>query len=380
MKKIAFITSHAPSLVNFRGHLILELVKQGWQVFGIAPNHDEFTRRKIEDLGAFPVDCSFSRAGLNPFRDSLDLLRLSWLLSKLKLDSVVCYFVKPVIYGTIAARLARVPQRFAMIEGLGFVFNPSVGRLSSRRRLLKAVVVSLYRCSLKYAHRVIFLNRDDLNELVGLGVLPLERSCHLGGIGVDLKFWSQTPPVEKRITFILVARLLREKGIEEYIRAAIDVKNSYPDARFILLGGLDENPSSISAEEVNEWVKDGIVEWPGHVPVKPWLDDSSVFVLPSFYREGVPLSIQEAMAVGRAVITTDAPGCRETVEDGFNGFLVPIRNSDVLAERMIFFIKNPEFIVRMGNASRALALKRFNVHEVNEKIIDTISDGFHEKS
>lgn len=379
MKKIAFITSHAPSLVNFRGHLIVELVRQGWQVFGIAPNYDEGTRLKVRDLGAFPVDCSFSRTGLNPLRDVLDLLRLSWLLSKLKLDSVVCYFIKPVIYGTIAAWLVRVPHRFAMIEGLGFVFNPSVDELSGRRKFLKALVVTLYRHSLKYAHRVIFLNRDDLDELVGFGVVPLERSYHLGGIGVDLNLWSQTPPIEKRITFILVARLLREKGVEEYIRAAVAVKQNYANTRFLLLGGLDENPGSISAKEVDEWVRAGIVEWPGHVPIKPWLDESSVFVLPSFYREGIPLSTQEAMAVGRAVITTDSPGCRETVEDGFNGFLVPIRDSNALAERMIFFIENPEFIVKMGNASRNLALEKFDVYKSNKKVIDVILDKFHEK-
>jgi glycosyltransferase involved in cell wall biosynthesis len=379
MKKIAFITSHAPSLINFRSHLILELVKQGWQVFGIAPNYDDDIRLKIRNLGAFPVDCSFSRTGLNPLRDILDLVRLAWLLHKLKLDLVICYFIKPVIYGTVAAWLARVPRRFAMIEGLGFVFNPSINKLSLRRKLLRSIVIALYRYSLKYAHRVIFLNRDDLAELVGLRVLPLERSYHLGGIGVDLDFWSQTMPVKDRITFILVARLLREKGVEVYVNAARIVKHNYPDARFFLLGGLDENPGSISVEEVDEWVRNGVIEWPGHVSTKPWLDNSSVFVLPSFYREGVPLSIQEAMSVGRAIITTDAPGCRETVEDGINGFLVPIRDSIALAKKMIFFMENPELIDLMGKASRVLALERFDVHKANAKIINLILDGFNEK-
>ena len=151
----------------------------------------------------------------------------------------------------------------------------------------------------------------------------------------------------------------------------IVIKQQYPHARFILLGGLDDNPGALSRQDVQTWVDEGILEWPGHVPVQPWLAQASVFVLPS-YREGVPASTQEAMAMGRAVITTDAPGCRETVVDHVNGFLVPVRNPHVLAEKMRRFIEQPDLIVSMGEASRRMAEERFDVHKVNQRLIGVL--------
>ena len=193
----------------------------------------------------------------------------------------------------------------------------------------------------------------------------------LNGIGVDLVEWMPAPVAIKSITFLLVARLLREKGILEYAAAARIVKSKYPDTRFILLGGVDPNPGSLNTHEVSQWVNDGLLEWPGHVAVKPWLAQTSVFVLPS-YREGVPRSTQEAMAMGRAVITTDVPGCRDTVVEGVNGFLVPVRDAAALADAMMRFIKQPELIETMGKASRALAVERFDVHKVNAVILATM--------
>ena len=180
-----------------------------------------------------------------------------------------------------------------------------------------------------------------------------------------------TPGVSPPITFLLAARLLREKGIVEYAEAARIVKSKYPDTRFILLGSVDPNPGSLNAEEVSKWVTERLLEWPGHVPVKSWMTQASVYVLPS-YREGVPRSTQEAMAMGRAVITTDAPGCRETVVDGLNGFLVPVRDSVALAEAMMRFIKQPALIETMGKASRMLAEERFDVHKVNAIMLATM--------
>src|SRR5690606_30973703 len=188
--------------------------------------------------------------------------------------------------------------------------------------LLRTTVLKLYAFALARAERVIFQNRDDLNEFTDAGVVSQDKAVNAGGTGVDLQEWPLSPPVTKPVTFLLAARLLREKGILEYVEAARTIKARYPEVRFILLGGLDTNPGGISAAEVHSWVEEGVLEWPCHVKVKPWFEQMSVFVLPS-YREGVPRSTQEAMAMGRPVITTDAPGCRETVEHGVNGFLVP---------------------------------------------------------
>lgn len=252
--------------------------------------------------------------------------------------------------------------------GLDFVFTPTSAVMSFKRRMLKKLVLKLYKLGISCAHRVIFLNPDDRDELVAEGVLAKEKSFLLGGIGLDLVNWSLSPPATNPVTLLLVARLLREKGINEYAAAARIVKAKYPAARFVLLGGLDENPGAITVADVEVWVNEGILEWHGHVPVRPWLEKTSVFVLPS-YREGVPMSTQEAMAMGRPVITTDVPGCRETVIDGVNGFLVPVRNPAALAEKMCRFIEKPKLISQMGLESRRLAEERFDVQKVNEKLI-----------
>ena len=189
------------------------------------------------------------------------------------------------------------------------------------------------------------------------------------GTGVDLSEWTPAPPVMEPVTFVLAARLLREKGIAEYAEAARQVKARHPHARFVLLGDLDPNPGGLSRTEVDAWVTEGVLEWPGHVDVKPWLAQASVYVLPSYYREGVPRSTQEAMAMGRPVITTDAPGCRETVIHGENGFLVPVRDAATLAERMLHFIEQPALVRTMGMRSRQLAEERFNVTDINARLL-----------
>lgn len=371
MIRIAIITSHAPSLINFRTSFIRTLCRSNSKVFALAPNFDAASRATIMALGAVPVDFSMARTGMNPVYDAWNTLKLTRLLRRLQPDITLGYFIKPVIFGSIAAFLAGVPRRFAMVEGLGFVFTDTGNPLTLRRQMLKKLVMWLYKIGMSCADRVIFLNPDDQAEFVNAGLLPASKSFLLGGIGIDLSQWPMWPPVTESVTFLLVARLLREKGIEQYAAAARIVKDRYPQARFILLGGLDENPGSISATDVQAWANEGILEWHGHVPVQAWLKQTSVYVLPS-YREGVPVSTQEAMAMGRAVITTDVPGCRETVVDGVNGFLVPVRNPEALAQKMCVFIEQPELITTMGAESRRLAEERFDVHKVNARLLGLI--------
>lgn len=374
MPTLALITSHAPSLANFRAPLIRTLHAQGIQVLALAPNFDERTRAAVQALGATPVDCPMSRTGMNPVMDAINTWKMARLLKQLRPDITLGYFIKPVIFGSIAAWWVGVPRRFAMVEGLGFVFTPGAAGLSFKRRVLKRLVLWLYKLGLSRAQRVIFLNPDDQAELVAAGALPARKGFLLGGIGVDLAQWPQQPPVLASVTFLLVARLLREKGIEDYAAAARIVKQRHPQARFILLGGLDDNPGAITQADVQAWVAAGVLEWHGHVPVQPWLAQASVYVLPS-YREGVPVSTQEAMATGRAVITTDVPGCRQTVDEGVNGFLVPVRQPQALADAMCRFIDQPELIATMGQASRRLAEQRFDVHKVNARLVDVLLEG-----
>ena len=370
--KLVLLSSHAPSLIRFRLPLIASLISQGVIVYALAPNYTVQSRAAVDEAGAVPVDYTLSRAGMNPVRDLRDAWALACLLRRLKPDVTLAYFIKPVIYGTLAAWLAGVPQRFAMIEGLGFVFTPGTERLSLRRRLLMAGVQFLYKLAMSKADRVIFLNPDDQAEFVGGGLLSQGKSFLLGGIGVDLVEWAPVPAVVRPVTFMLIARLLREKGVLEFSEAARRVKKRYPETRFVLLGDVDPNPGSLPRHLVQGWVDEGVLEWPGHVPVVPWLAQASVYVLPS-YREGVPMSTQEAMAMGRAVITTDVPGCRETVVDGVNGFLVPARDAQALADAMCKFIEQPHLIAEMGRESRRLAQERFDVHQVNRRLTDLIT-------
>lgn len=349
----------------------MEMVTEGCEVLALAPDYDEATRAEVRSLGAKPVDFSLSRTGMNPVRDATDMLRLAFLLRRLKPDITLCYFIKPVIYGILAAWLARVPRRFAMIEGLGYVFIPPEGAEPLKRRGLRGAVSLLYAAALRRANLVFFLNEDDIAEFSKRRLVPPGKVFLLGGIGVDLCEWPPAPPVTEPVTFLLASRLLREKGVVVYAKAAELVKQKYPNTRFILVGSLDTNPGALSRAEIESWVQDGTLEWPGRVPdVRDWLAKASVYVLPSYYREGVPRSTQEAMAMGRPVITTDAPGCRDTVIDGENGFLVPMRDVEALATAMERFILQPELIERMGQASRQIAEERFDVQKINKIILE----------
>ncbi|WP_345796645.1 glycosyltransferase family 4 protein [Castellaniella sp. MT123] len=373
MTRLAIISHHAVDLLNFRGHLIRDLVADGMTVCCLAPDYDTATRAQLAELGAEPVDYRLQRTGMNPLRDLVDFVGLVRILWRLAPDVAFAFSTKPMVYGTLAAWLVGVPRRVAMVEGAGYVFTQSGSRPGWRRRFLRRVVEVLYRVGFGRAHRVVFLNPDDQREFIGRGLVAQGKSVLLGGIGVDLQAWREAPPVLDPVGFVLVARLLREKGIVEYVAAARLVRNRYSAARFVLLGGLDSNPGGLGRAQVQAWVDDGIVEWPGHVPVRPWMERASVFVLPS-YREGVPLSTQEAMAMGRPVITTDVPGCRETVSDGVNGYLVPARDVDALADAMLRFLDDPGLIASMGRASRRMAEARFDVRKINETLAAWLRD------
>jgi len=373
--KITIITSQAWSLINFRGPLIRAFIEKGFCVYTLAPDFSDETRLKISEMGAIPVDVSISRTGSNPFKDLLDIFKLMRLMRWLKSDIILAYFIKPIIYGLIAARTVGVSKAFALIEGLGSSFSPhdNSGMRGIKKFFVREVVIFLYRAALKRCKRVFFLNDDDADMFRSLGVVKNAQIKRIDGIGLDLSYYSPEPVVLSPITFIMVARMLREKGVLDFIDAIRIIKKKHISVRFILLGGVDSNPDSISKDELLGWEVEGLVEWPGNVKdVRIWLAQSSVFVLPSYYREGIPRSSQEAMAMARPIITTDWTGCRDTVEHGKNGFLVPIKNPVALADAMEKFICCPDLIDSMGRAGRLIAESRFNVKKINAIIIDSI--------
>ncbi|MEB7558528.1 glycosyltransferase family 4 protein [Kluyvera cryocrescens] len=371
--KIAIIGTTAASMISFRKELIKFLCCNGHEVYAFAIDYDDDIKNKITEYGAIPIDYNFSRTGLNPFTDIINTIKLSKQLKKLNPGLVFSYFSKPAIFGTLAAKLAGVKKINAMLEGLGYFFTVSDKKDSLKLIVLRRILLFLYRLSFRYLDNLIFLNADDKNDLLGKTKMNVKNVTVLGAIGLDINEYPYIPPPVDPISFIFVARFLQEKGVNEFIQAAKIVKEKFPDTHFYMLGDLDVyNPGSLSIDNFNQLKKSGFIELPGHVDnVQDWLAKASVFVLPS-YREGFPRSTQEAMAMGRAVITSDVPGCRETVVDGVNGFLIPPRTSADLAERMLRFLHNPDLITTMGTASHEIARARFDSAIVNNKLLSIL--------
>src|SRR5690554_1294605 len=368
--KITLISQNAsPGLIIFRKELIQTLSAQDHKVYCFAIDFTDATREQVKNLGGIPVDYSLNRTGLNPLRDVRDTWTLSRKLKEINPDLMFSFFAKPVIYGSLAAKLAGVPRRVGMLEGLGFTFTEQPFPLPFKTKLIRWVQVQLYRLSVPLLDKIIFLNPDDPKDLLEKYSIKAKQVEVLGGIGLNLADYPYSPAPSEPVRFIFIGRLLAEKGVNEYIAAAQLVRQRYPEAEFVMLGGLDEaNPGGLTRIELDTLIAQGAVIHPGHVDnVDEWLANSSVFVLPS-YREGVPRSTQEAMAIGRAVITTDVPGCRETVVDGVNGFFVPPWSPEQLAEKMIRFIEQPELIEQMGRESFRIAQEKFDASKVNESL------------
>lgn len=370
MAKVVVIGSLAESLVNFRGPLFKAMVKRGHHVIACAP---EISWEISETLGEMGVTCQtiyLNRTSLNLLKDLNTLFSLIRLFRKLKPDVVLNYTIKPVIYGSIAAKINRVPQIFSMIEGLGYAFTDTEAEF--KRICLQRGLVGLYTLSVRMNTAILFSNPDDWALFVQKKMLssPEQGVVH-NGMGVDLDYYAPTPFPEK-LSFLLIARLLKDKGLREYANAARIIKQRYPDITFRLVGWLDENPASISQQELDAWIHEGVIEYLGKLSdVRPAIAASSVYVLPS-YREGTPRTVLEAMAMGRPIITTDAPGCRETVKNGENGFLIPVKDVSALVAAMERFIQSPELIESMGKASRKIAVEKYDVHKVNAVILEAM--------
>lgn len=378
-KKIVILGNIASMLINFRRELILELVKQGYEVYCFAYNYKEKEREKVISWGAIPKEHYLDLNGVNPFFDLIGVYKLYHDLKEIKPEIVFNTFIKPVVFGTIAAKLAKVPVIIGMVEGLGNAFTFYPEGQTIKVRIIKIIQIILYRLSIPMLSHLILLNPDDKKDLLDKYAIKSRNLTILGGIGVDLKRFSYVEPLlNKPLNFIFIARLLREKGIFEFLRAAEIVKDLYDNVTFTILGGFDKNnPFSLSESSLDYYINNGIVEYLGYVEnVSEIISQSSIFVLPSFYREGVPRSTQEAMAIGRAVITTDVAGCRETVENGVNGFLISPYSTDELVDRMIYFVQNSEQVIIMGKESRRIAEQKFDVDKINKKLISIIEQDF----
>ena len=362
MTKVAIVASYPDSIIHFRGALIDELTARGAIVHVAAPDlgADSRWRSALEKRGVVANEIPLRRTGINPLSDAWTLVQLGLLFLKLRPDVVLSYTIKPVIYGTIMAWMAGVPRRFALITGAGYLFT------GGDQSTLTELVQRLYRFAVRRLDKVFFQNPDDMVLFKDARILlSLTNAVVVNGSGIDVDVYTKKPLPTGDISFLMIARLLSDKGVREYAAAAAKLRGACPKAKFQLAGWIDEHPDAISKLELDSWIEEANVDFLGYLDdVRPAIEASTVYVLPS-YREGTPRTVLEAMAMGRPIITTDAPGCRETVIDGENGFLVPVKSVDALVEAMQRFIDNPDLAVEMGRRSREIAEEKYDVHKVN---------------
>jgi glycosyltransferase involved in cell wall biosynthesis len=371
--KVLVLGSFAESLVTFRGPLLKALVAARYEVHAAAPDllANVDIASKLVSWKVVVHDVPIQRTGTNPIHDLRSLWALRSLMLRFRPDAVLTYTAKPVIYGSLAAALAGVPRRFALVTGLGYAFT---GKARGLRAGIKSLLMGLYRLALGRCTRVFFQNPDDRDLFRDLGLLPARvPDTVVSGSGIDVQTFSPAPlPSDSKMTFLLIARLLGDKGVREYAAAARQVRLQHPEVRCQIAGWIDHNPDAIDQSELDGWIADGDIEYLGRLSdVRPAIANSHVYVLPS-YREGTPRTVLEAMAMGRPVITTDAPGCRQTVVDGDNGYLVPVQSADALAEAMLKFVEDPSLLARMGSRSRQIAEEKFDVNNVNAVMLQAM--------
>ncbi len=370
--KILILAATARSLLNFRGDLIKAFRAAGCVVHCVAPGVDADVRETLESWGCTVFEVPLPRATISPLADFKYFVSLRALSASGDYSHVLAYTIKPIVFGLSAARWAGIDNRTALVTGLGFPFIPQAGL---GVWLARTVSRLLYRRGLACATNVIFQNPDDqVAATQQLGVHE-RKAYRVYGSGINLQRFREQPLPEGPTAFLMIGRFLVSKGLAEYLEAARQVKAKYPHAQFRLVGWSEENPASLSRAVLDRYVEDGTVEMLGRLEdVRPALACCHVYVLPS-YREGTPRSSLEALATGRALITTDAPGCRETVVDGENGFLVPVRSVPGLVDAMERFISSPGLAVTMGRRSRELAAQRFDVDSVNRDMLRIMGIG-----
>jgi glycosyltransferase involved in cell wall biosynthesis len=373
MKRILIISSYSYTLVNFRLHLIKKLINYGHKVTALVPVDKDYfkTKKKLTKLGVNCKSLILSRTGLNFFKDFLSYKFIYNVFKNYSPDIVLAYNVKPVIYSGLAIKNFTNISFYPTITGLGYGFINGRGL---KKFIINRILTCIYRIALKYSKKIFFQNSDDMRLFNQLNLVPNKnRSYVVNGSGVDLKKFSYVKLPTKPI-FLMLSRILVDKGVKEYVEAACIVKKKYPNAKFLLAGMIDSNPSALTLDELNLLNNRNFVKYLGEIHnVKKIIASCKYYVLPS-YREGLPRSVLEALAMGRPIITTNVPGCRETVLHKINGLLVNVRSSKSLANAMIKIIKKKNKEIKyMSKASLDLAKNKFDVEKINSYIFKLLN-------
>lgn len=370
--KILILSSLSWSLINFRGALIAQMAAEGHDVVACAPDAEPEVLDALARMGVRFCLTPMARAGTNPVRDLATLWTYGKLIRRERPDIVVAYTQKPIIYGGLATRIAsRLGGRarfYVIMSGLGYVFSSE----ADARPWLRGAVSWLYRQGVRRAQCIFVFNGDDRQDMIAHRIVDrVQAVVQVPGSGVDVRHYAAQPMPAGPMTFLMMGRLMRDKGVGEYVTAARRIRTRWPETRFLLLGRPEtENPTGYSAEDIAGWQDEGLITLlPETRDVRPCLASAHVFVLPSFYREGLPRTILEALSTGRPVVTTDMPGCRESIRPGENGFLVPPRDAEALADAMTRFLDQPDLLESMGAAARRSAVDIYDVDRVNRQLL-----------
>ncbi|MGX1494987.1 glycosyltransferase involved in cell wall biosynthesis [Labrenzia sp. MBR-25] len=368
-RRAVIVGSLGYSLVNFRLDLMRRFQANGYEVIALAAEIDAETARILDENGIAHREIPMNRTGTNPFSDLVSLWALMRALREEKPELVLAYTMKPIVYACLAAQLVGIRSRYALFTGLGYAFmeDKPVGR----RRYVRAASVWLHRIALRRLTAAFCYNRADRRDIRTFRLIPDRVPLHdIPGSGVDTARFSATPVPQGPVRFLFVGRLLRSKGLALLAEAAKRLKSEGHEFELDVLGPTDSNPDAIEPEQLKAWQDEGVLRYRGATnDVVPFLHASSVLVLPTSLREGIPRSILEAMSCGRAVITTDAPGCGETIEHGVSGFVVPRDDVEALAGAMKSFIEKPDRAAVMGAAARDLVCSRNDIHQVNARLM-----------
>lgn len=365
--KIMVLSSFTTSLFWFRIDMMKSFLDAGCEVVAVGDGAKEEWGHKFDEIGIKYHQIPVQRNGTNPLKDIKTLVALYKLLKEEKPDKVFSYQAKTVIYGGIAAGLLKIKDVYPLIAGVGSVF---LGE-GMKRKILRCILSMEYKLGLKGANKVFFQNKDDLHVFASRNILSDDKVVMLNGSGVNLdKFQCTELPTEP--SFLCISRLIKDKGVFEYLEASRNLHKKYPNIKCVLVGPFDTNPSAIQPKELQSYIDDDSVVYVGEQKdVYPYLCDCTAYVLPS-YHEGTPKTVLEAMATGRPVITTDAPGCRETVNDEVNGYLVPVKDVDAIVNAMTKIITNPDKNREMAQNARKIAEEKYDVNKVNETIKETM--------
>ena len=364
-RKVVIAVNSAWNLVNFRSGLIESLFSHGYEIIAVAPN-DEYSFR-LRTLGCRFIPLHMDSKGTNVFQDFFLFIQIAWLLCKEKPNVFLAYTIKLNIYGSLAAHLLGIPV-INNIAGLGTIF--------AEKNLLSSFVTKLYKLSLAQSSKVFFQNQEDFNFFVRIGLVATSFSEKLPGSGIDIKkFFPQPMPKRVPFRFLLIARMLWEKGVGEFVEASKIAKKRGLDAEFCLLGFLDvQNPGAISKDQMNLWEEEGIVRYLGvSDDVRDEIAEADCIVLPSFYREGTPRALLEAAAMARPIVTTDWIGCRDAVDDGINGYLCKPKDAQDLAKKMLTVFKlSSDQREEMGANGRKKMIGEFDEKIVINRYLNVI--------